>query len=74
MPIISIFLLPLFGIANPRFNKNLSYLYIFATAGVYYMRVYLVMEYLPLRGIPLLIIVWIGARYALYRRFILKYY
>ena len=74
MPIISVFLLPLFGIANPRFNKNLSYLYIFATAGVYYTLVYFVMEYLPLLGIPLLIIVWIGASYALYRRFILKYY
>lgn len=73
-PIFSVFLLPLFGVANPRFNKNLSYLYIIATTGIYYTLVYFVMEYLPLLGIPLLLGAWLGASYALYRRFILRYY
>lgn len=73
-PIFSVFLLPLFGVANPRFNKNLSYLYIIATTGIYYTLVYFVMEYLPLLGIPLLLIVWLGGSYALYKRFILRFY
>lgn len=73
-PIFSVFLLPLFGVANPRFNKNLSYLYIIVTTGVYYTLVYFVMEYLPLLGIPLLLSVWLGGSYLLYKRFILRYY
>lgn len=73
-PLFSVFLLPLFGVANPRFNKNFSYLYIIATTGIYYTAVYFVMEYLPLLGIPLLLGAWLGISYALYRRFITRYY
>lgn len=73
-PIFSVFLLPLFGIANPRFSKNLSYLYIIATTGIYYTLVYFVMEYVPLLGIPLLLGAWLGISYALYKRFILRFY
>ncbi|MGX3011621.1 LptF/LptG family permease [Helicobacter sp. 23-1044] len=74
MPVASIFLLPLFGIANPRFSKNLSSLYILASVGIYYTLVYFAMEYAPLYGIVPLLAVWIGASYALYRRFILRFY
>ncbi len=73
-PVISVFLLPLFGVANPRFNKNLSYLYIIASVGVFYALVYVVMEHLPLLGIPLLVALWLICTYALYRRFILRFY
>lgn len=73
-PLFSVFFLPLFGVANPRFNKNLSYLYIIALTGIYYTLVYFVMEYAPLWGIPVLLFAWLCASYLLYRRFILRYY
>lgn len=73
-PLFSIFLLPLFGIANPRFHKNLSYLYIISSIGIFYTFVYFVMEYTPLFGIPVLLLIWLIVSYSLYRRFILKFY
>lgn len=73
-PLFSIFLLPLFGIANPRFHKNLSYLYIISSIGIFYTLVYFVMEYIPLFGIPVLLLIWLVISYILYRKFILKFY
>lgn len=73
-PLCSAFLLPLFGIANPRFSKNLSSLYIIASIALYYALSYFVMEYVPIWGIPVLLCAWIAVSYALYRRFILRYY
>lgn len=73
-PLFSIFLLPLFGIANPRFHKNLSYLYIICSIGIFYTLVYFVMEHIPLLGIPILLLLWLAISYILYRRFILRFY
>ncbi len=73
-PLFSVFLFPLFGVANPRFNKNFSYLYIILLTGIYYTLVYFVMEYLPLLGIPLLLGAWLLASFVLYKQFILRYY
>ncbi|RDU63961.1 LptF/LptG family permease [Helicobacter sp. MIT 14-3879] len=73
-PLFSIFLLPLFGVSNPRFHKNFSYLYIIVSIIFFYTLVYFVMNNIPLLGIPILLAFWIIVSYILYRRFILKYY
>ena len=73
-PIISIFLIPLFGIANPRFQKNLSYLYILLCLGLFYALIYLSSNYFPLLGLVLIPILWMSGSYMLYKKFILKYY
>lgn len=72
-PIFSIFLLPLFGVANPRFHKNLSYLYIAISIGVFYVFVYFISNYIPLLGM-LFLLLWCAVAYLLYRQYILKYY
>lgn len=73
-PLFSIFLLPLFGVANPRFSKNFSYLYVIIAVVLFYTLTHLVMDYLPIFGIPLLLGIWLVGSYLLYKKFILKFY
>lgn len=73
-PLFSIFFIPLFGIANPRFSKNLSYFYIIISVVIFYTLSHLVMDNIPLLGIPILLLLWGFVSYILYRRFILKFY
>lgn len=73
-PLFSIALLPLFGIANPRFHKNFSYLYIIVSILIFYTFTYIISSNIPLLGIPILLLLWGFVSYILYRRFILKFY
>ena len=73
-PFFSIALLPLFGVANPRFHKNFSYLYIIVTILVFYTFTYLISTNIPLLGIVPFLFAWSVVSYLLYKRFILRYY
>ncbi len=73
-PLFSVFLLPLFGVANPRFNKNFSYVYIITSILFFYIFTYLVSDYIPIVGIPILLSSWLAVSFMLYKRFILKFY
>lgn len=73
-PVVVIFLLPLFGISNPRFHKNLSYVYICLTLLVFYTMTYLISNYLPFVGIFLFLPMWVSVSYMAYKKFILRFY
>lgn len=73
-PLSSIFLFPLFGIANPRFQKNLSYLYITIAILIFYTFTYLISNNIPFLGILIFIPLWFCIGFFLYRKFILRFY
>lgn len=73
-PLFSIALLPLFGIANPRFHKNFSYLYIIVSILIFYIFTYFISNYAPLLGIVPFLVFWSIISYILYKRYILRYY
>lgn len=73
-PLASLFLIPLFGIANPRFQKNLSYVYVLASIVVYFGLVHILSENAPFLGIFLMPIVFLCFSYYFYRKKILEVY
>ncbi|PAF48571.1 permease [Helicobacter sp. 12S02634-8] len=73
-PLVSIFLIPLFGISNPRFHKNMSYVYILAGTGIYFLIMHIMSQNAPFWGIGLLPLVWLLGSYWLYRHFIFRFY
>lgn len=73
-PIVSVFLIPLFGIANPRFHKNLSYVYILFGVGIYFLIMHIASQNIPFLGTILLPTLWLITSYYLYRRFISRVY
>ncbi len=73
-PIASLFYILLFGVANPRFQRNLSYLYILGGVVVYFVCVHVLSENAPLTGMVLLPLVWAAISYYFYRKKILKIY
>ncbi|PAF41819.1 LptF/LptG family permease [Helicobacter sp. 11S03491-1] len=73
-PLVSIFLIPLFGIANPRFHKNMSYVYILLSVGIYFLIMHITSQNIPFWGLIFLPILWLIGSYWLYRRFVLKFY
>lgn len=73
-PLFSIALLPLFGIANPRFHRNFSYLYIIVSILIFYTFTYIISNNIPLIGIIPFLFTWSLVSYLLYKRFILRYY
>ena len=73
-PLFSVALLPLFGIANPRFHKNFSYLYIIVSILIFYIFTYFISNYMPLLGIIPFLALWGLISYLLYKRYILRYY
>lgn len=73
-PLFSIALLPLFGIANPRFHRNFSYLYIIVSILIFYTFTYIISNNIPLIGIVPFLFTWSVVSYLLYKRFILRYY
>lgn len=73
-PIASVFLILLFGVANPRFHRNFSYLYILGAVVVYFLIVHVLGENAPLVGILILPIVWVLASYYFYRKKIVPVY
>lgn len=73
-PIASIFLIPLFGIANPRFHKNLSYVYLLISVAGYFIAMHIFSQNAPFYGIFGLPLVWLTGSYFLYRKFVLRVY
>ncbi|GMB93155.1 LptF/LptG family permease [Helicobacter bizzozeronii] len=73
-PLASIFLIPTFGIANPRFSKNLSYIYVLLAVGIYFLCMHVISQDAPLIFVAILPLVWSLGSYALYRRMIVRFY
>lgn len=73
-PLASLFLIPTFGIANPRFSKNLSYVYVLLSVGIYFLGMHAVSQDAPLSGTIGLPIVWFLGSYWLYKRLIARFY
>ncbi|TLD96831.1 LptF/LptG family permease [Helicobacter jaachi] len=73
-PIASIFLVPLFGIANPRFHSNMSYFYVIASVGLYFVLMHIASEHFALLGIVIIPLAWLLASFLLYKKFIAKFY
>ncbi|BCZ19223.1 LptF/LptG family permease [Helicobacter sp. NHP19-012] len=73
-PLASLFLIPVFGISNPRFSKNLSYVYVLLAVGIYFLGMHVISQDAPLIGTITLPIVWFLGAYALYRRIIVRFY
>lgn len=73
-PLASLFLVPLFGIANPRFSSNRSYFYVIASVSLYFIGTYIASDHFPLTGMVIIPIVWFFMGFWLYKIFITKYY
>ncbi|CBG39797.1 LptF/LptG family permease [Helicobacter mustelae] len=73
-PLASIFFIPLFGIANPRFQRNLSYVYILSAVVGYFAGVHILSENAPFFGIFALPLAWFFLGYYFFRKKILKVY
>lgn len=73
-PIASIFLVPLFGIANPRFHSNMSYFYVIASVGLYFVLMHIASEHFALLGIVIIPLAWLLVSFLLYKKFIAKFY
>ncbi|CAE09803.1 LptF/LptG family permease [Wolinella succinogenes] len=73
-PLASLFFIPLLGIMHPRFQKNYSYFYVIIATGIFYGLVHIASNHLPLAGIFLIPLIWLGVGYGLYRRFIAPYF
>lgn len=72
-PLASVFLIPLFGIANPRFKTNWSYFYVLGAVGVYFLMVHVISTDLFLMTF-FFPFIWAFVSYFLFRKFILKRY
>ena len=73
-PLVSVFLIPLIGVANPRFHKNFSYFYVIGATLLYYVLVHILAgeaPFIALFAIPTLW--WIGT-YWLYSKQIKSIY
>ncbi len=73
-PVASMFLILVFGIANPRFHKNLSYVYLLVSVGGYFILMHILSQNAPFFGIIALPLVWFIGSYILYRHFVVKIY
>ncbi|MFC3847055.1 LptF/LptG family permease [Helicobacter baculiformis] len=73
-PLASLFLIPLFGIANPRYAKNLSYIYVLVAVGLYFLIMHIISQDAPLVGTIALPLLWMLGSYALYRRVVVRFY
>lgn len=73
-PLASVFFILLFGVANPRFQKNLSYVYILGAVVIYFVFVHILSDNAPFVGILLLPLLWFILGYIMFRKKILKVY
>ena len=73
-PLVSLFLVLSFGIANPRFQSNKSYFYVIGATALYFVIVHIASENFPFLGIVCIPLVWLVFSYFLYARAIKRYY
>lgn len=66
-PILSLFLIPLIGIANPRYHKNFSAFYIIGSIVLYFVLVQVLADAFPYSALVALPILWMVGSYFLYR-------
>ena len=72
-PIASIFFMVFFGVKNPRFQRNFSYLYALGSSSLYLLTMYVLSTQLALACLALPV-VWLLAGRFLYDRFVKRYY
>lgn len=73
-PLVSIFLMPLFGIANPRFSSNVSYFYVIISVALYFVCMHIASEHFPFIGILFIPPIWFATSFGLYKKFIARFY
>lgn len=66
-PILSLFLIPLIGIANPRYHKNFSAFYIIGAIVFYFVFVQVLADAFPYFALGAIPILWLAGTYFLYR-------
>lgn len=73
-PFVSLFYFPLLGVKNPRYQKNYTVLQTMGVVGVFFTLMYLAATYFPLLGMFFVPIFWGCIGYALYYRYIARFY
>lgn len=73
-PLSSVFLILVFGVANPRFKSNMSYFYVIGASVLYFVLLYISAENFPFIGIVCIPSAWFIFSYLLYRKTIKPYY
>lgn len=73
-PFVSLFLVPLFGIANPRFRSNVAYFYVIASVALYFVMMNIASDHFPLTGMILIPILWFAVSFGMYKKMIAKFY
>lgn len=66
-PLLSLFLIPLIGVANPRYQKNFSAFYIIGSVMLYFLIVQIFADAFPRFALGAIPPLWIAGSYALYR-------
>lgn len=67
-PLLSIFLIPLIGVANPRYHKNFASVYVLASILIFYMSVHIFVDHKAFLALAVIPPVWFIATYILYLR------
>lgn len=67
-PMISIFLILAIGIRNPRYEKNLTYLWIILSILIFYILAFTLSKKLPFYAIFIIIPIWIALGYSIYNK------
>lgn len=65
-PFLSLFFIPLIGIANPRYHKNLSSLYIILSIVIYFIFVQILVDAAPFIALLLIPPLWLIGGFVLY--------
>lgn len=73
-PIASVFLILAFGVANPRFNKNLSYVYLLVSVGLYFIIMHILSDNAPFVGSIVLPLAWFIGSYFIYKKLVTRIY
>lgn len=66
-PLLSIFLIPLIGIANPRYHKNFSSFYVLISIVLFYVCVHIFVDHKAFLALAVIPPVWFVSTYLLYR-------
>lgn len=65
-PLLSIFLIPLIGVANPRYHKNFSSFFIIISVLLFYILVHIICDWAPWVALSVIPPVWFLGSYLLY--------
>lgn len=65
-PLLSLFLIPLIGVANPRYHKNFSSFYVLLSIVIFYMSVHIFVDHKAFLAMVVIPPIWFIATYVLY--------